>query len=583
MAKYLDYNLLLFFMNILNILVCMMLGSVGLSNLISRELPTSTLVYNFYIIMISLALIVCEFKPPLFLAVNMKFLLTYRGRGLFYIFFGCLVYTRKTYNIVVCFFVEIMGVLFFVLSWVDLASPQYGIMYNYNAYIKNSSLQSKNSETGQGNILDNTYNREIKKPRILDAFPPLSSKSRLPPQFYSSSVALNIDDGDSDILNTNRRDSEPLSFINNDNSFSGKKRIYSFESDIEHTTEYKKHTDVDPMFDRNSNTLKSKEISLKKRKERKGSNSSASSFHNTRNNGLGTRTFKKTGDDDIDLVLNNPHYFRELLNNSNHDFSNKSSASSSTNSSHSGNNNTNINSKLQKPKTSHYKDNINCNTGSPFIEQEIEGKSKKLQENQVFYSQITELSVGSKHKNLKMKKLQNNQVKNKFLETTNNNLRKGIDKEMSEKQDPSIVHKESIGIDNTKNENVRYIGGFKPRTDSKHSLNLQAPDTNTKNLEETVKRTNVKISPSKLEKDISLNLEPKINHNKKYPIQKGQSHMNTCSTKTINPSLKGNEFGSQYEIDLGESMDFAKKSSLMSSLIDISKVIDEDWKGKINS
>ncbi|KAJ1920075.1 hypothetical protein H4219_001604 [Mycoemilia scoparia] len=136
MAAFFGSYLLQLAVNVLNIIACCLLVGVSVINIVKHESPTNVIIYNVYTACLFLALVVAEFKPPVFVAEQMRFLLTYRGRGLLYTFFGCLVYTSVTFNIVACIFISTLGVALFVLSWVSLASPRHDIRYNWNQFVQ---------------------------------------------------------------------------------------------------------------------------------------------------------------------------------------------------------------------------------------------------------------------------------------------------------------------------------------------------------------------------------------------------------------------------------------------------------------
>ncbi|KAJ1912097.1 hypothetical protein IWQ60_009823 [Tieghemiomyces parasiticus] len=132
MAAYFNiYGLFLFF-NLLNLAVYGLVIAVACKNVIHSA--TNVIIYNSYTGSLCLLLLFAEFRLPSFVHEYLKFLCTYRGRGLLYTFFGCLVYAPSTFNIVACILVVSVGVAFFLLSWVPMAPPSFGLLDNWRAW-----------------------------------------------------------------------------------------------------------------------------------------------------------------------------------------------------------------------------------------------------------------------------------------------------------------------------------------------------------------------------------------------------------------------------------------------------------------
>ncbi|KAJ1674752.1 hypothetical protein EV182_002635 [Spiromyces aspiralis] len=132
--QYLNSYLLLLVVNALNLVASGLIIAICIVNIVDGAPPTNVVIYNAYSACLFLALLAAEFRPPAFVADSTKFLLTYRGRGLLYTFFGCLVYTNTIFNIAACIFIETLGVTLFVLSWVNLVPPRYGLLYNWGQW-----------------------------------------------------------------------------------------------------------------------------------------------------------------------------------------------------------------------------------------------------------------------------------------------------------------------------------------------------------------------------------------------------------------------------------------------------------------
>lgn len=125
-----SYLLLLLF-NILNVVAFAAIVCVAVVNIVRQSSPTNLIIYYAYTGILSLALLLSEFRAPLLLNSQARFLFTYTGRGLLLTFFGCIVYADKIYNLVACVYVVTLGVLYLVIAWVPLVPLQHGIVYNW--------------------------------------------------------------------------------------------------------------------------------------------------------------------------------------------------------------------------------------------------------------------------------------------------------------------------------------------------------------------------------------------------------------------------------------------------------------------
>ncbi|KAJ1967257.1 hypothetical protein IWQ62_001976 [Dispira parvispora] len=129
------------YLNIYGLFLCFNLLSLGVLGLIIATAcqnitnsPTNVIIYNAYTGCLCLLLFVAEFHLPRFVHEYLLFLCTYRGRGLLYTFFGCLVYAPHPFNIAACIIVVATGVFFFIISWVRFPSPSFGIIANWRAW-----------------------------------------------------------------------------------------------------------------------------------------------------------------------------------------------------------------------------------------------------------------------------------------------------------------------------------------------------------------------------------------------------------------------------------------------------------------
>ncbi|KAJ1978144.1 hypothetical protein H4R34_003310, partial [Dimargaris verticillata] len=132
MAAYWNIYGLFLLLNLLNLIVCGLVIAVASINI--TDSPTNVIIYNAYTGCLCLLLAVAEIRIPAFIETNLRFLCTYRGRGLLYTFFGCLVYSSNLFNIAACVFIVTIGIAYFIISWVPLAPPRFGIVDNWRAW-----------------------------------------------------------------------------------------------------------------------------------------------------------------------------------------------------------------------------------------------------------------------------------------------------------------------------------------------------------------------------------------------------------------------------------------------------------------
>ncbi|KAJ2726762.1 hypothetical protein GGI07_000273 [Coemansia sp. Benny D115] len=131
---YLNRYLLLLVFNVLNIAAFLAIVSVAVVNIVHKESATNLLIYYGYTGVLSLALLLSEFRVPRLLNSQARFLFTYTGRGIVLTYFGCIVYTNRLYNIVACIYTVSLGVLYLVVAWLPFIPLQHGILYNWDRW-----------------------------------------------------------------------------------------------------------------------------------------------------------------------------------------------------------------------------------------------------------------------------------------------------------------------------------------------------------------------------------------------------------------------------------------------------------------
>ncbi|RKP27426.1 COPI associated protein-domain-containing protein [Syncephalis pseudoplumigaleata] len=99
----------------LNILVYIVVVIAAIRNLITANF--ATIIINVYIITLSLCLAVNEFQTPRLVQEYFKFTCTYVGRGLVFLFLGCVVIRQEKFNIIAGIIAAAVGVFYFILSF----------------------------------------------------------------------------------------------------------------------------------------------------------------------------------------------------------------------------------------------------------------------------------------------------------------------------------------------------------------------------------------------------------------------------------------------------------------------------------
>ncbi|RKP06824.1 COPI associated protein-domain-containing protein [Thamnocephalis sphaerospora] len=102
-------------LSVLNMAVYIVVIIAAIFNLLSADFPT--IINNVYVIVLSLCLMVNEFRAPPLVLEYFKFTCTYLGRGLVFFFLGCVVIRRQDFNIAAGIMAASAGVFYFVLSF----------------------------------------------------------------------------------------------------------------------------------------------------------------------------------------------------------------------------------------------------------------------------------------------------------------------------------------------------------------------------------------------------------------------------------------------------------------------------------
>ncbi|KAF9131191.1 hypothetical protein BGX30_013204 [Mortierella sp. GBA39] len=117
------------FVNSLNIALYLIILVASCLNII--EASVNFIILNIFAASFACLLIVSEIRLPQLTYEYFRFLCTYRGRGLTYLFFGCLIASPIPFNLYGGIIVVCMGLAFFMLSYVSLIPPLDGLILNY--------------------------------------------------------------------------------------------------------------------------------------------------------------------------------------------------------------------------------------------------------------------------------------------------------------------------------------------------------------------------------------------------------------------------------------------------------------------
>ncbi|KAJ2103932.1 hypothetical protein GGI09_000400 [Coemansia sp. S100] len=138
---YLNRYLLLLAFSLLNAIAFGAIISVAAVNIADHSSPTNLIIYHAYTGLLSLALLVAEFRAPRLLNSQARFLFTYTGRGLLFTYFGCIVYTNTLYNVIACIYTVSLGVVYLIVAWVPVVPLQNGVLYNWSRWHREGSEQ----------------------------------------------------------------------------------------------------------------------------------------------------------------------------------------------------------------------------------------------------------------------------------------------------------------------------------------------------------------------------------------------------------------------------------------------------------
>ncbi|KAF9946429.1 hypothetical protein BGZ72_000335 [Mortierella alpina] len=116
------------FINSLNVVLYLIILIAACLNI--SEASVNFIILNAFAASFACLLIISEIRLPQLTYEYFRFLCTYRGRGMTYMFFGCLIASRIPFNLYGGIIVVCMGMAFFMLSYVTLIPPLDGFILN---------------------------------------------------------------------------------------------------------------------------------------------------------------------------------------------------------------------------------------------------------------------------------------------------------------------------------------------------------------------------------------------------------------------------------------------------------------------
>ncbi|KAF9292203.1 hypothetical protein BGZ68_009794 [Mortierella alpina] len=116
------------FINSLNVVLYLIILIAACLNI--AEASVNFIILNAFAASFACLLIISEIRLPQLTYEYFRFLCTYRGRGMTYMFFGCLIASRIPFNLYGGIIVVCMGMAFFMLSYVTLIPPLDGFILN---------------------------------------------------------------------------------------------------------------------------------------------------------------------------------------------------------------------------------------------------------------------------------------------------------------------------------------------------------------------------------------------------------------------------------------------------------------------
>jgi len=144
------------------------------------------------------ALLLCELRSFRFQQEYFKFVLTYWGRGLLYVFFGCLTYQAEPtlFNTIVSIAVTTIGIIYFILAFVHLDAPEHGLLANFRTWTNRGTAALLGSQAPQTGVFPEKLQKmpsgigplPVQHPHIYGSKHPVSASSPLGSSIHDSTL-----------------------------------------------------------------------------------------------------------------------------------------------------------------------------------------------------------------------------------------------------------------------------------------------------------------------------------------------------------------------------------------------------------
>ncbi|OZJ01950.1 hypothetical protein BZG36_05122 [Bifiguratus adelaidae] len=125
-------NILALWLNMWTIILYLLAITAAMFNIIYGSF--SVIVVNVYISVLAAALIINEIKEAGFVQEHFKFLCTFAGRGLIFIFLGCITLQSRVLNIITTLLNITTGIFFFLISFTEATPRLACISFNWQIW-----------------------------------------------------------------------------------------------------------------------------------------------------------------------------------------------------------------------------------------------------------------------------------------------------------------------------------------------------------------------------------------------------------------------------------------------------------------
>ncbi|KAG2183328.1 hypothetical protein INT43_006333 [Umbelopsis isabellina] len=148
----------------------------------------SQIVLCIYGDIIAAALVINEIRSPILTQEYFRFLCIYRGRGLVFFFFGCLVLAKDVLNIIVGTLTLCLGLFYVILSFISSIPPPNSLVINWQNW-KDFSAEGLDILRPRNSTLESAAAIHLKGP-------PRPTSSIIPPTLSRTPVGYTLQEAD---------------------------------------------------------------------------------------------------------------------------------------------------------------------------------------------------------------------------------------------------------------------------------------------------------------------------------------------------------------------------------------------------